>query len=95
MKKENIKTQFEAYVCTHFKEGKESCAGRGSEELYTNLKAWSKEHKGLLRIAKSSCLGKCQEGIAIACYPDREILIEVTKDEEEELKRFFTSKINA
>jgi len=95
MKKENIKTQFEAYVCTHSKDGKECCAGRGSEELYTNLKAWSKDYKGILRIAKSSCLGKCKEGIAIACYPEREFLLEVTKDDEEELKRFFASKIES
>ena len=94
MKKENIKTKLEVFVCTHHRDDRESCAGSGSEELFKNLKYWSKEeHKGVIKVTKSGCIGKCKEGIAIACYPERNLLLEVTTNDEEELKRLFASKV--
>jgi predicted metal-binding protein len=87
MKKEKLKTEIEIYICNHSREDRESCAALGSSELTDKLKKWAKsEHKGEIKVVRSGCLGKCSEGIAIACYPKKKFLLDVTLDDAEEIK---------
>jgi predicted metal-binding protein len=59
------------FICTHSREDRASCAGRGSVELASDLKSWVKENdlKKKIKITKSGCLGLCEEGIVAVCYP--------------------------
>lgn len=90
MHKDEIKSKVEIYICNHARHepGKEDCASRGSKELTDNLKKWAKSTHGKeIKVARSGCLGKCSEGIAIACYPQKKFLLEVTLQDEEEIKK--------
>jgi predicted metal-binding protein len=60
------------FICTHSREDRASCAGRGSMELASDLKSWVKDNdlKTKIKITKSGCLGLCEEGIAAVCYPE-------------------------
>jgi len=49
------------------------CAGRGSAELFQQLRAEFKGRKDI-RINKSGCLGRCAEGPVIVRYPSAEWL---------------------
>lgn len=83
MRDEKIKTKIEVYVCNN-----EDCKDKGSKDLTDKLKKWAKEeHKGEIKIIRSGCLGKCSEGIAIACYPEKKFLLEVKKDDSKEIKK--------
>ncbi|MCM2349975.1 MAG: (2Fe-2S) ferredoxin domain-containing protein [Bacteriovoracaceae bacterium] len=88
MKKEKLKSQIEVFVCNHHRDNEEACAGKGAKELTDKLKKWAKEeHKGEIKVYRSGCLGKCSEGIAIACYPEKKFLLEVTADDFKEIKQ--------
>ncbi len=95
MKKEKLKTQVEVFVCNHKRDGDECCFDKGAKELTDHLKKWSKEsHKGEIKIFRSGCLGRCSEGIAIACYPEKKFLLEVTKDDAAEIKKGLIEALN-
>lgn len=88
MKKEKLKSQIEVFVCNHHRDNDEACAEKGAKELTDKLKKWAKEeHKGEIKVYRSGCLGKCSEGIAIACYPEKKFLLEVTPDDLNEIKQ--------
>lgn len=88
MKKEKLKTQVEVFVCNHSRIGDEACFEKGAKDLTDKLKKWSKEeHKGDIKVFRSGCLGKCSEGIAIACYPEKKFLLDVTTDDLKEIKK--------
>ena len=90
MNKDDMKSKVEIYVCNHSRDDKDKddCARRGSKELTENLKKWAKsEHGKDIKVVRSGCLGKCSEGIAIACYPQKKFLLEVTLKDEEEIKK--------
>jgi predicted metal-binding protein len=87
MNEEKIRTQVEVYVCNHSRDGSKACAELGAKEVTDKLKKWAKEeHKGEIKVYRSGCLGKCDEGIAIACYPEKKFLLEVTTDDTKEIK---------
>lgn len=87
MKKENLNSKQEIYICNFKREDGENCFDRGAKELTDNLKSWAKsEHKNDIKVVRSGCLGKCSEGIAIACYPEKQLLLNVTRDDEEAIK---------
>lgn len=87
MKEENIKTKMEIYICAHQRDQDQSCADKGAKELTDKLKKWAKEeHQGEIKVYRSGCLGKCSEGIAIACYPEKKFLLDVTVDDCETIK---------
>lgn len=68
------------FICTHNREDKESCAGKNSLDLFKNLKTKSKEDptwKGKIKVAQSSCLGLCSEGIAAVIYPQNKCIIKL------------------
>lgn len=87
MKNEELKTKLEIFVCNHKRDGGESCFDKGAKDLTDNLKKWAKEnHKGEMKIFRSGCVGKCSEGIAIVCYPEKKFLLEVSPNDAEEIK---------
>lgn len=88
MKKENITTKVEVYICNFERETGESCGALGAKGLTDDLKKWAKEeHKGDIKVVRSGCLGACEKGIAIACYPEKSLLHHVTKNDGEEIKK--------
>jgi len=88
MKNDEMKTIMEVFVCNHSRTDDECCASKGSKELTDKLKKWAKEEHGKdIKVYRSGCLGKCSEGIAIACYPEKNILLEVKLDDFKEIKK--------
>ena len=81
------------FVCTNKKEGRPCCAAENGEALRAQLKDWSKENpdwKGRLRINASGCLDRCNEGVAIAIYPQNIWLTHASSDDLIELKQLIT-----
>jgi predicted metal-binding protein len=62
------------FVCTHTRENGESCGAKGSSGLVDRLKARFKGRyaKNEMRVNRSGCLGKCEQGIACVLYPEGE-----------------------
>lgn len=88
MKTEKLKTELQIFICNHKRDNDECCADKGAKELTDNLRKWAKEeHKGEIKVYRSGCLGKCSEGIAIACYPEKKLLLEVEPDDYKEIKQ--------
>jgi predicted metal-binding protein len=68
MKQDKLKTTIEVFICNHSRDKDDNCAAKGAKELTDELKKWAKdEHKGEIKVYRSGCLGKCSEGIAVAC----------------------------
>lgn len=87
MKSEKMKSFVEVHICNYQRDGKENCFDRGSKELTDRLKKWAKEETNKeVRIFRSGCLGKCSEGIAIACYPEKKFLLDVRQDDFKEIR---------
>ena len=88
MKESKLSSEIEVYICNFHRDGEESCAARGGKELTDRLKKWAKEEvKNEIKVFRSGCLGKCSEGIAIACYPEKKFILEATPQDEEEIKK--------
>ena len=78
------------FVCTHKRDGKESCSQRGAEELRKELKDWTKENpdwRKKIRINNSGCLDRCKEGIAIALYPQNRWLLDVDGEDTKDIEK--------
>ena len=88
MKEDEIKTHMEVFICNHSRDGKDDdCASKGAKDLTDKLNKWAKEHHHKeIKVYRSGCLGKCSEGIAIACYPEKKLLLEVEPDDAKEIK---------
>jgi (2Fe-2S) ferredoxin len=87
MKNEKMKSDLEVFICNHKRDDSENCADRGAKELTDKLKKWAKEDPDRrIKVYRSGCLGKCSEGIAIACYPEKKFLLEVTPEDAKEIK---------
>lgn len=94
MKSEKLSTQTEIFICNHKKENDECCFDKGAKDLTDTLKKWTKnEHQGKIKVYRSGCLGKCSEGIAIACYPEKKLLLDVKESEITEIKKILESFI--
>ncbi len=88
MKKENMNSKVEIYICNFDREGGESCFAKGAKELTDELKKWAKEETNKeVKVVRGGCLGKCSEGIAMSCYPEKKFLLEVKKEDGEEIKK--------
>lgn len=95
MKKEKLKTQIEVFVCNHKRDNDECCADKGAKELTDHLRRWAKEeHKGEVKIFRSGCLGKCSEGIVVACFPEKKLLLEVTVHDSKEIIQGLREALN-
>jgi NADH:ubiquinone oxidoreductase subunit E len=89
MKKENMNTTVEIYICNYDRgQDEESCFSRGAKELTDELKKWAKEEsqKGI-KVVRGGCLGKCSQGIAMSCYPEKKFILEAKKEDTEEIKK--------
>jgi (2Fe-2S) ferredoxin len=88
MKSEKLSTKKEIFVCNFKREDGENCFDRGAKEITDNLKSWAKEHhKNELKVIRSGCLGKCSQGVAILCYPEKNFLLEVNSEDIPEIKK--------
>jgi (2Fe-2S) ferredoxin len=88
MKNEKMKSLVEVYICNFQREDSQDCFNKGAKDLTDQLKKWAKdESNGEVKVVRSGCLGKCSEGIAMACYPQKKIFTEVKKDDGEEIKK--------
>jgi len=88
MKKEQLETKFEIFVCNHKREDGECCFDKGSKDLTDDLKKWAKDnYRSEMKVYRSGCLSKCSEGIAIACYPEKKFLLEVKTSDAQEIKK--------
>lgn len=93
MKKEKIKSKMDVFVCNHKKDGG-GCAEKGSKDLTDKLKKWSKEEMNKdIKIFRSGCLGKCSEGIAMACFPQKKFLLEIKESDYKEIKKILEEKL--
>ena len=88
MKSEKMKSLIEVHVCNYKRDDDECCYDKGAKDLTDKLKKWAKsETDKQVRVFRSGCLGKCSEGIAIACYPQKKMLLEVSEDDYKEIKK--------
>ena len=91
MKSEKMKSVMEVFICN--KDG--GCGAMGGKDLTDKLKKWSKEETDKqVRIYRSGCLGKCDEGIAIACFPEKKFILKVKESDEKELKKGLIEALN-
>ncbi len=91
MKESKSELKLNVFVCTNQKVNKECCAAKGGEELRAKLKEWTKqkpEWRKLIRINSSGCVDRCQEGIAIAVFPQNKWLVDVKLDNIEDVKNY-------
>ena len=72
MQESQSEIEVHVFVCTNQKKpGMACCASRGAEDLRRELKDWAKGLWGKrIRINASGCLDRCEEGVAVAIYPD-------------------------
>jgi predicted metal-binding protein len=88
MKDEKIKSSMEVFVCNYKNEDQECCFDKGSKDLTDKLKKWAKEEMNKeVKVFRSGCLGKCSEGIAMTCFPQKKYILEVKMDDFEEIKK--------
>jgi predicted metal-binding protein len=88
MKEEKLKSTMEVFVCNYKRDGDECCFDKGAKDLTDKLKKWSKEELNKeIKIFRSGCLGKCSEGIAITCFPQKKYILKVKEDDYKELKK--------
>jgi len=93
VKKETIPFEVQIFVCTNDQKGdKPSCGDHQGEAVFKELRRIAKE-KGLhprIRVSQAKCLGKCNEGVNIMTYPEKEWYSHVTLDDIDQLQdRFF------
>lgn len=93
MKIENNGYDLHVLICTNEKSKGESCGPQGAQSIVDELKTWSKQAvlKGKVRINKSGCLGKCEEGIACVAYPKGDWVLNAKPSDLEEIKTWILS----
>lgn len=83
-----METYVELHICNHGRENGEDCLSKGAKDLTDTLKKWGKEnHKGDIKVVRSGCLGQCEHGIAMSCYPEKNFYLEVKPTDVEEIKK--------
>lgn len=89
MKSEKMKSLVEVHVCNHKRDNDECCFDKGAKDLTDKLKKWSKEETDKqVKVYRSGCLGKCSEGIAIACYPEKKMFLDVNETDLKEIRNY-------
>ncbi len=91
------KLDFHFLICTNARDNGKDCASKGSQQILDELKSWAKEQKFTqkIRINKSGCLGRCEEGVVAVAYPSAEWLVNIGTNELEEMKKFVQSKVGS
>lgn len=87
MKDEKLKSSMEVFVCNYKRDNDECCIDKGSKDLTDKLKKWAKEDMNKkIKVFRSGCLGKCSEGIAMTCFPQKKYILEVKVNDFEVIK---------
>lgn len=95
MKEEQLKSKMEVFVCNHKREDEECCFDKGSKELTDKLRKWTKEELNKeIVFYRGGCMGRCSEGIALACYPEKKFLLDVKLTDLEEIKEGLKEALN-
>ena len=82
MKKEKIKSEIQVFVCNY-----KTCEKRGGRELADKLKKWSKEETNKeVKIFRSGCLGQCDNGVAIALFPEKKFILDAEESDFKEIR---------
>jgi len=91
------KIEFHFLICTNVKENGKDCASKGALQVLEELKSWSKTQSfsKKVRINKSGCLGRCEEGIAAVAYPSAEWIVNARTSDLEEMKKFILERVGA
>jgi (2Fe-2S) ferredoxin len=91
------KIDFHFLICTNSKDSGKDCATKGAHEILEELKAWSKTQTFAkkIRINKSGCLGRCEEGVAAVAYPAGEWIVNARSSDLEEMKKFILARVGA
>lgn len=85
----------EVFICNHQRDKDENCFDQGSKELTDKLKKWAKEETNKeIKIFRSGCLGKCSEGIAMACFPQKKFILKVEPEDYKEIKKGLLEALN-
>ena len=88
------KVDFHFIICTNARENKKDCASKGSIQLLEELKAWAKTQKfsKKIRINKSGCLDRCEEGAVCAAYPTNEWVVNASATDLDAIKKFIEER---
>ncbi len=88
------KIDFHFLICTNSKESGKDCSSKGAMQILEELKAWSKTQSfgKKIRINKSGCLGRCEEGVAAVAYPSAEWIVNATTSDLEAMKQFILDR---
>ena len=92
------KLKTHVFVCTNKKASGACCEPKGGAEVRKELKAWVDSHpewNKKIRINQSGCLDHCDNGVAVAIYPQTEFLIDVSPNDLTALKEKITKLMNA
>lgn len=89
MKTDQDYYELHLFICTHEKVNG-GCGSKGGQALVDDLKSWSKtaDLKKRVRVNKSGCLGRCDEGITCVAYPRGEWMTEVKAQDADVLKKW-------
>jgi (2Fe-2S) ferredoxin len=95
MKVQQSKIDFHFFICTNIKEKGGGCGVLGSIQLLDELKSWAKGQSfgKKIRINKSGCLGRCEEGVVAVAYPSAEWIVNATSNDLAEMKKFILSRM--
>lgn len=76
------------FICCRQRDKKACCGAKDSEKWVKELKDWSKKQglKGKVNVAKSSCLGQCELGVAAVFYPQNRWFRNLTDNDLDKLK---------
>lgn len=90
MEIQTSKLDFHFFICTNAKEKGGDCATKGSLQMLEELKSWARDQKfsKKIRINKSGCLGRCEEGIVAVAYPQNDWIVNAKSSDLEEMKQF-------
>jgi len=88
------KIDFHFLICTNSKENGKDCSTKGSLQMLEELKAWSKTQgfSKKVRINKSGCLGRCEEGVVAVAYPAGEWIVNAGTHDLEAMKKFIAER---
>lgn len=88
------KLDFHFFICTNVKEKGGDCSSKGSVQMLEELKAWAKTQSfsKKIRINKSGCLGRCEEGMVAVAYPSNEWIINARSQDLEAMKQFILER---
>jgi len=95
MKKEKIKSLIDVHICNFARENGADCASKGAKDLTDNLKKWAKENtEGKIKVYRGGCQSNCEKGISIACYPEKNYLVEVKSTDADDIKKGLLEALN-